>query len=255
MTDVYAAWAAAHALQLFVALPLVAGAVALLFMRWHARLSAGGRSALFAATALAAFGTFLALALAVDSRGTIVAFDSALADALSMSMSTSMLWLLSWITYLGDRNLLTVFSVLMTLGLLWRGMWQLALFCAITTGLGGALNWLLKHTFERVRPEHDHGYAMASGWSFPSGHSSAAMAVYGTACYLMWRLAPPAWRMPCVAGMTALIVAIGLSRILLQVHFASDVVAGLAVSLGWLVLCVAACERLHMSGAAVQRVQ
>jgi undecaprenyl-diphosphatase len=50
-------------------------------------------------------------------------------------------------------------------------------------------------------------------------------------------------------------MAIGLSRILLQVHFASDVVAGFAVSLGWLVLCVAAVERLHVSGRWVQRVQ
>lgn len=255
MTDVYAAWAAVHALQLLIALPILAGGAALLFMRCHRSLSARGRAALFAATACVSFAVFLALALAVERRGMVVAFDGALANALSMSMSTSMLWLLSWFTYLGDRNLLTVLSVLMTLGLLWRGAWQLALFCAITTGLGGALNWLLKHTFERVRPDHDHGYAMATGWSFPSGHSSAAMAVYGTACYLLWRLAPPVWRMPCVAVMAALIMAIGLSRILLQVHFASDVIAGLAVSLGWLTLCIATVERLYVSNGAVQRIQ
>lgn len=255
MTDVYAAWAAAHAFSLFIALPLLAGGAALLFMRCHGRLSRNGRAALFAGVAGVSFVLFLTLALAVESRGAVVQFDSALADALSMSMSTSMLWLLSWITYLGDRNLLTVVAVLMTIALLWRGLWQLALFCAIATGLNGALNWLFKHTFERVRPDHDHGYAMATGWSFPSGHASAAMAVYGTACYLMWRFSPPAWRLPCVAFMAALIMAIGLSRILLQVHFASDVVAGFAVSLGWLVLCVAAVERLHVSGRWVQRVQ
>ncbi|WP_313622213.1 phosphatase PAP2 family protein [Achromobacter sp.] len=255
MTDAYAAWAAAHALQLFFVLPVLAGGVALLFMQCYRRLSANGRTALFATTACVSFALFLVLALAVEHRGMVVAFDGALANALSMTMSTSMLWLLSWFTYLGDRNLLTVVSVLMTLGLLWRGRWQFAVFCAIATGLGGALNWLLKHTFERVRPLHDHGYVIATGWSFPSGHSSAAMAVYGTACYLMWRLAPPAWRLPCVAVMAALIMAIGLSRILLQVHFASDVVAGLSVSLCWLTLCVAAIERLHASGGMVQRVQ
>ncbi|MNT78872.1 PAP2 superfamily protein [compost metagenome] len=81
------------------------------------------------------------------------------------------------------------------------------------------------------------------------------MAVYGTACYLLWRLAPPAWRMPCVELMAALIMAIGLSRVLLQVHFASDVVAGLAVSLGWLGICIAAVERLRVSGSTAQRIQ
>lgn len=255
MTDVYAAWAAAHAPQLFIALPLLAGAAALLFVRGYLGLSATGRAALFATATCASFMLFLSLAMAVEHRGVVVAFDGALANALSMSMSTSLLWLLSWFTYLGDRNLLTVLSVLMTIYLLWRGQWPLALFCAIATGMGGALNWLLKHTFERVRPEHDHGYASVTGWSFPSGHSSAAMAVYGTACYLVWRLAPPAWRMPCVAILAALIMAIGLSRILLQVHFASDVAAGLAVSLGWLALCIAVIERVRPSGGGTQRMQ
>lgn len=255
MTDVYAAWAAAHALQLFIALPLLSGAAALLFMHCYRRLSPGGRAVLFAATIAVSLSTFLMLALAVERRGPVVAFDDALANALSMSMSTSLLWLLSWFTYLGDRTLLTVFGVLMTVGLLWNRLWGLALFCAVATGLGGALNWLLKHTFERVRPEHVHGYASATGWSFPSGHSSAAMAVYGTACYLLWRLAPPAWRMPCVALMAALIMAIGLSRILLQVHFASDVAAGLAVSQGWLAICIAVVERSRLSGGPAQRVQ
>ncbi|MFD4839498.1 phosphatase PAP2 family protein [Achromobacter sp. NPDC058515] len=255
MTDAYAAWAAAHALHLFIALPLMAGAAALLFFRAYMGLSASGRAALSVAATCAAFTLFLLLATAVGQRGAVVAFDSALANALSMSMATSLLWLLSWFTYLGDRNFLTALSVLMTLYLLWRGLWPLALFCAVATGMGGALNWMLKHTFERVRPDHDHGYANAVGWSFPSGHSSASMAVYGTACYLMWRMAPPAWRMPCVAIMAALIMAIGLSRILLQVHFASDVVAGLAVSLGWLALCVAVSERLSLSRGAGQRAQ
>jgi undecaprenyl-diphosphatase len=193
--------------------------------------------------------------MAVQRQGGIVAFDGALADALSMTMDTSLLWLLSWFTYLGDRNFLTVLSVLMTLYLLWTGWWRLAAFCAIATGVGGAINWLLKHTFERVRPEHDHGYATVAGWSFPSGHASAAMAVYGTACYLVWRLAPPAWRWPCVAVSAALIMAIGLSRILLQVHFASDVVAGLAVSLAWLSVCVAVAERHCTSRRAEQDLQ
>ncbi|EHK66667.1 phosphatase PAP2 family protein [Achromobacter arsenitoxydans] len=255
MTDIYAAWAAAHAMQLFIVLPLLSGAAALLFMHCYRRLSGGGRAVLFGSTIGVSLAIFLLLALAVERRGHVVAFDEALANALSMSMSTSMLWLLSWFTYLGDRTLLTVIGVLMTAGLLWRRLWGLALFCAVATGLGGALNWLLKHTFERVRPVHDHGYSAATGWSFPSGHSSASMAVYGTACYLLWRLAPPAWRMPCVALMAALIMAIGLSRILLQVHFASDVAAGLAVSLGWLAICIAAVERLRLSDGGVQRAQ
>lgn len=255
MTDAWAAWAASHALELFIALPLLAGAAAFWGMRAYVGRPRRARHAIYASSLAVWLLLFLGLAMAVQRQGDIVAFDGALADALSMTMDTSLLWLLSWFTYLGDRNFLTVLSVLMTLYLLWTGWWRLAAFCAIATGVGGAINWLLKHTFERVRPEHDHGYATVAGWSFPSGHASAAMAVYGTACYLVWRLAPPAWRWPCVAVSAALIMAIGLSRILLQVHFASDVVAGLAVSLAWLSVCVAVAERHCTSRRAEQDLQ
>ena len=255
MNDVYAAWASSHALELFIGLPLVTGAAAVFVMRAYVGSSRRGRAAISVAGVGVLLLVFLALAAAVRRQGGIVAFDGALADALSMSMSSSLLWALSWFTYLGDRNFLTVLSVGMTLYLLWTGWWRLAAFCAIATGVGGALNWVLKHTFERVRPEHDHGYASVAGWSFPSGHASAAMAVYGTACYLVWRLAPASWRTPCVAVFAALIMAVGLSRILLQVHFASDVVAGFAVSLAWLAICVAVAERWWPSGRAEQEPQ
>ena len=255
MTDVFAAWIASHALLLFIALPLLSGAAALLFARGCRSLSDSGRAVCLALGTCLSFALFLALALAVGRQGAVVEFDRALAGALSMSMSMPLLWLLSWFTYLGDRNFLAAVSVLMTLFLLWNRRWGLAVFCAVATGAGGALNWLLKHSFERVRPEHGHGFANAMGWSFPSGHSSAAMAVYGTAGYLLWRLAPPAWRLPGIAILAGLIMAVGLSRILLQVHFASDVFAGFAVSLGWLALCVAVAQRLRASGGGRERLQ
>ena len=116
------------------------------------------------------------------------------------------------------------------------------------------MNWLLKHGFQRLRPDFEHGYTAVVGWSF-SGHASAAMAVYGTACYLVWRLAPAAWHKPGLALAAALVAAIGLSRVLLQVHFASDVAAGWAISLAWMILCVGLAEGLRASGRdAGQRV-
>lgn len=255
MNEGFAAWVSAHALILFIGLPLASGMAALGFVRLYV---AGSRRRRAWMLGLGLSGLVLAfgvLAAAVRSEGTVVAFDGALADALSMSMDSSLLWALSWFTYLGDRNFLIVLSVAMTLYLIWTGWWRLAAFTAIATGVNGALNALLKHTFERVRPVHDHGFVSAAGWSFPSGHASAAMAVYGTACYLIWRLAPTAWRGPTVAAGAALIVAIGLSRILLQVHFASDVMAGFAVSLAWMAGCIIVAERWWPSGRAEQEPQ
>lgn len=255
LIDACAEWASVHALLLFLLLPLGAAAVAVVMARIGARASPGLRAAGWGGAVALAGALFLGLAHAVTRPGVVVEFDSALAGALSMSMGDSLLWLLSWFTTLGDRNVLTVLAILMTLALLARRHWGLALFCVAATGGGGLINRFLKHGFERARPEHDHGFATALGWSFPSGHASAAMAVYGAACYLAWRLAPAPWRLPGVALAAGLVMAIGLSRVLLQVHFASDVVAGFAISFAWLVLCVAVAESQAASARRDQGVQ
>ena len=255
MIDADAAWVASHALLLFTLLPLAAAAMAVALARVHARAAPALRMAGWTGAVALSAAAFLALAAAVSRPGVVVEFDSALAGALSMSLGDSVLWLLSWFTTLGDRMFLTVLAVLVTAALLWRRQWLLAAFYAVATAGGGLLNRLLKLGFERARPEHDHGFATALGWSFPSGHASAAMAVYGGACYLAWRLAPVAWRLPGVALAAGLVMAIGLSRVLLQVHFASDVAAGFAITFVWLALCVAATEGLAGSARRDQGVQ
>jgi len=241
----FAAWVAAHPLLIFLAAPLAAGGGAWLLGRRYGQRS-GARPAWACWGVAAGAGlVFLGVAAAMSRRAGLVDLDVALASALSLSMPPALLWLLSWFTYLGDRNLLTIIAVAMTAALLWRGRWRLALACAIVTGGAGALNYAFKHLFQRVRPEHVHGYAAADGWSFPSGHASAALAVYGFACYLLLRRTPARWHPHCLAGAAALITAIGASRVLLQVHYFSDVVAGFAASLAWLALCLAGAERLQ----------
>lgn len=255
MIDADAAWVASHALLLFTLLPLDAAAIAVALTRAYAQAAPALRMAGWIGAVALSAAAFLALAAAVTRPGVVVEFDSALAGALSMSLGDSVLWLLSWFTTLGDRMFLTVLAVLATAALLWRRQWRLAAFYAVATAGGGLLNRMLKLGFERVRPEHDHGFATALGWSFPSGHASAAMAVYGGACYLAWRLAPVSWRLPGVALAAGLVMAIGLSRVLLQVHFASDVAAGFAITFVWLSLCVAATEGLARSARRDQGVQ
>lgn len=184
-------------------------------------------------------GAFLLLAACVTTDGALTRVDHALAVGLGESMPSWLLWLLSWLTHLGDRNLLIGVAAIMTAGLLWRRAWHWAVMCVVVTGGGGLLNMAMKNAFERVRPEHLHGYAQESGWSFPSGHASGAMAVYGFACYLACCLLPARWHRGCVAGAGVLILAIGASRVLLQVHYLSDVLAGFALSLAWLAWCCA----------------
>lgn len=104
------------------------------------------------------------------------------------------------------------------------------LVCAAT------LNILLKQLIQRPRPD---GFRLIAetGYSFPSGHSMAAMAFYGLLAWMVWHYERDRLvRWLCVAGLALVIVLIGISRIYLGVHYASDVIAGFCVSLVWLAL-------------------
>jgi undecaprenyl-diphosphatase len=95
-----------------------------------------------------------------------------------------------------------------------------------------------------VRPLHDHGFIVEPGWSFPSGHAFGAMVFYGMLAYVLLRLTPRFHR-AIIAAAVLLIGMIGISRILLQVHYFSDVMAGYAAGAAWLVVCIVVAETLR----------
>ena len=93
------------------------------------------------------------------------------------------------------------------------------------------LNQLLKTHFQRARPAT--ALLPQLGLSFPSGHAMIGMALYGCLAWLLWRHGRhPAW----AALLVLWAVLIGLTRIYLQVHYATDVLAGFAAGLLWLIL-------------------
>lgn len=102
--------------------------------------------------------------------------------------------------------------------------------------LAGAtvLNVLLKQLVQRPRPE---GFRLVaeSGYSFPSGHSMVAMAFYGLLAYLVWHYEKDrVMRWVWSVSLAFVVLAVGVSRIYLGVHYASDVLAGFCVSMAWL---------------------
>ena len=108
------------------------------------------------------------------------------------------------------------------------------LFAAVNLVLATLLNLLLKTLVQRPRPE---GYRLVaeSGFSFPSGHSMVAMAFYGLLIWMVWRYEKDAFvRRLGIIGFGLVIVLVGLSRIYLGVHYASDVLAGFCASIAWL---------------------
>lgn len=108
------------------------------------------------------------------------------------------------------------------------------LCAAVNLVLATLINQLLKFMIQRPRPA---GYRLAtvSGYSFPSGHSMAAMAFYGLLIWMVWRYEKDTFvKWLGVLGFGAVIVLVGFSRIYLGVHYASDVLAGFCASIAWL---------------------
>jgi undecaprenyl-diphosphatase len=95
------------------------------------------------------------------------------------------------------------------------------------------LNDLLKEAFHRTRPEPVAGWIAAQQYAFPSGHAMVSAAFYGYLAYLSWRLLNGIPRIAAIVGLILLVLAIGVARIYLEVHFLSDVVAGYLSGLLW----------------------
>jgi undecaprenyl-diphosphatase len=97
----------------------------------------------------------------------------------------------------------------------------------------------IKAAVDRARPAIDPA-AASLGPSFPSGHSSTAAAFYAALGLLAWRQRPAPVRNVVAGAAVGIAVAVACSRVLLDLHWASDVVAGLALGWAWFAVCAIA---------------
>jgi membrane-associated phospholipid phosphatase len=175
--------------------------------------------------------------------------DQVFSNAVRRGIGPAAFQFFSAVTHLADTATLTTLCIVGTLALLWLRRRWLAL--AFVVGIAGnaLLNITLKNIFERARPLHDPAEELARGFSFPSGHSSGAVVAYGMLAYVLIRCMSPAhaarFGLPLVLAATALAFTIGCSRVFIQVHFATDVLAGFASGSAWLVVCIGSAEWLR----------
>jgi undecaprenyl-diphosphatase len=94
----------------------------------------------------------------------------------------------------------------------------------------------IKQLLDRVRPSFNP-IAAHLGPSFPSGHSTAAAAFYAAAALILGRGASPRTRALLAGGAAGIAVAVASTRVMLDVHWTSDVIAGLALGWAWFAVC------------------
>jgi membrane-associated phospholipid phosphatase len=129
-----------------------------------------------------------------------------------------------WWTNIFDPNPLRLAALILA-GWLWRrGARGAALWVVTTMAAGGILGVLLKLLVERHRPAFLEPVARAAGYSFPSGHALNATLAAGVFVLVLLPLVRRKWLL-WAAGATVVVLT-GLSRIVLGVHWTSDVVAG-----------------------------
>lgn len=198
--------------------------------------------------ALGLFGGIVEDLLAKDP---IVAIDHSLAQMIAVLRTPAVIQGAIWVTELGVWQIVLSVVLLISLTLLYcRRGWMLAgLLVSVS---GGVLFTLLgKLAFHRPRPLEavlvEHSYA------FPSGHAAIAVALYGFFGYLLIRQST-SWRsrVNLLFATIIIVLLIGLSRLVLGVHYLSDVLGGYLVGAMWLIVGVSVNEWLISSAKLSQ---
>jgi undecaprenyl-diphosphatase len=150
------------------------------------------------------------------------------------------------ITWLGSDGVLwTVLGVAAAVMAI-RRRWRLASYLLVTGAGALVLDPVLKSLVGRLRPVVAHPIAHGTGNSFPSGHSLGSLVCYGAVLLVFLPATRPGWpRTALRYGIGLLIAAIGISRILLGVHYLSDVLGAWALGLSWLGVTALAFDPLH----------
>ena len=201
---------------------------------WLSLTAVLGQITLAATVSLAALSLFAILAHGV-AEGATNTFDSSVVHAIHARVPVSLHLAILSITFLANGPTIAVVLagsvlLLMLSGRIWPDAGVLLL-----TGFGGyAFVEIVKALFHRPRPDLAMG---VTGYSFPSGHSFLSTAVYGMLAYYLGLHLDRPGRLFTWITSAMIILLIGSSRVLLGVHYPSDVLAGFASGAAWLWVC------------------
>ena len=189
----------------------------------------------FPARALLIILLLFVLLSGVVMAGFADGLDRRIGGALALSVDTSPPWLITamqWISFIGGGTPRWIIVILLC-GLVWHWCGPR---CAVALGgaslLSNLASSLLKLGFGRARPDLIDHLDHQTSFSYPSGHATSAAVVY---LLLAW-LAPPRWRRAAWSLAGAMIILNGFSRIMLGVHWASDILGGTMLGAGFALL-------------------
>ena len=193
-----------------------------------------------------ALGFFLKILEDLYGQG-LRQFDESVFELIYTLRSEPFTRIVTFVTHLGGALAYFVFIPFIALWLYYKGYnWKIPLQSVIVLFTAFLLNVGLKYFIARPRPGINLRLVEAYSYSFPSGHSMSAMAFYGFLVYLVFKYTKSKRRKALAfIVLVGLVIAIGISRIYLGVHYATDVMAGFVVGLSWLMICIMAIRSIE----------
>jgi undecaprenyl-diphosphatase len=184
-------------------------------------------------------------------EGDTGAFDMAILQA-AQSLRTSHPWVaevMRDLSGLGSTAVLTLFTIITVGYLVVVRAPATALLVAAAVVAGSVGINLLKAQFGRPRPDRTFAELLAPGMSFPSGHAAMSAIVFLTLGALLASTRGRAREQVYIFAMATLMaVLVGMSRIVLGVHWATDVLAGWAFGTAWALISLLIARRLLRTG-------
>jgi membrane-associated phospholipid phosphatase len=212
-------------------------------MRMH-----GSQLILILVLLLLGSGVFGGIADSVVQNGAIVQVDLAVRKLLPVQEIRPPLKTILRLISLAGSEFIFVASVPLATYLLWQRCRSQCALLLLAVGGGEAVNLLLKMSFARQKIGSAKPPRSLSDYTFPSGHAMVAFIFYCLMLYLIaHKITSSTQRVLLSATTTAIVLLIGFSQLLVGGHYVSDVLAGYAAGLVWLVLTILSVEAVRDS--------
>lgn len=169
--------------------------------------------------------------------------DDTIYNFVSLFICTGLTNFFKFITNFASFTYITIFIILIFIFI--KDKW-IGVLVAINSVNSTIINKILKSIFVRSRPDVLR-LIKQGGYSFPSGHAMASMTFYGMLIYLIYKSnINKRLKYAFIIILSILILLIGLSRIYLGVHYASDIITGYMVSLIYLIIFITIVNKIKL---------
>ena len=190
---------------------------------------------------LSSFVLFLLLAI---FREQLIHMDEAIYAWLTAYESPSILSIMEGLTDIGSGEMILIITFIIAAILAFKRLWSYALFSLVVTFGGLFINLALKMTIQRGRPGESrdlevfgHSLDMTS-YSFPSGHSMRIVLLSLLLIFLAVHFVKSStWKASMVILLIVLPVLVCLSRIMIGLHYFTDVLAATFAAIFWFQIC------------------